>query len=368
METGSNPAALDAATTQNSEGKPATTERATSAVAHRWPTVGGREFPGKGASVEVDGADGWQVRAVGRRRIGKDGGAQFRVTGTDVTAKNLVFTEATFGRWWRWKAEVVPEAAGCAHHGCTLMANRNGFCCAHHDEGAIRGSEPSGVCPGCGKASSSYDHDSGLCFSCEGERRVRNGIGQSIDLLKATHGKGGIPELPAIGALPAFAEQFIGPEVYGPLSKKPQFIPNEPGYPAGPRLCKGVPIYQGPESACDTILGREVKGDRCSSCAEWMASHGDCDGCNGRLPGWQVTGKLCADCCAVRRATLREREGAEQPNDGRWRTQPFAEMLGAHYGELYDALWEILAEQSDLDPKTVAACKMVRDDERKVRR
>jgi len=154
------------------------------------------------------------------------------------------------------------------------------------------------------------------------------GESRSIDLLKATHGKNGVPALPAVG----------------------------------PRTCKGVPIYQCPEEACDAVLGREVEGNRCAACAEWMRVHGECDGCCGRLQGWQVTGKLCADCRAVRRAEIREE--AEQPNDKR---KPFGEAIEVAYDEAYEAIWQILAEHSDLDPRTVAACKTVRDDERKVR-
>jgi hypothetical protein len=165
-----------------------------------------------------------------------------------------------------------------------------------------------------------------------------------------THGKHGVPELPAVRPLDVYAKELAGVE-----------FPAKPG--AAPRTCRGVPIYQGPDEACDAILGAEVEGDRCVACAEWMRAHGRCDGCNGRLPGWQVTGELCADCRAVRQDEIREQ--AEQPNDKR---KPVTEVMAVAYEEFYEALWEALAEDSDLDPRTVAACKMVRDDERRVRR
>jgi hypothetical protein len=230
-------------------------------------------------------------------------------------------------------------------------------------EKPIRDSEPSGVCPGCGRASATYDKESGLCWTCEGDRRgieraredvageaamamvLDAGIGAmrghlapafvpgATDDLRVTHGKNGVPALPAV----------------------PDPVP-------GPRTCKGVPIYQTGQEACDTILGREVEGDRCTVCAEWMRVHGECDGCCGRLPGWKVTGKLCADCRAVRQAAIREE--AEQPNDKR---RPLDVVLDEAYREFYEALWERIAEESDLDPRTVAVCKLVRDDERAVR-
>jgi hypothetical protein len=127
--------------------------------------------------------------------------------------------------------------------------------------------------------------------------------------------------------------------------------PNDGAPPSPPvaRICKGIPIAQGPDEACTCALGPEVRGDRCAMCAEWMRTCGECDGCNGHLPGWNVTGKLCADCRDLRLAQ-RKRFGADD----------FKTILS----DATEAAWQSLADCEDLDPKTVAVCKRLRDSER----
>jgi len=79
---------------------------------------------------------------------------------------------------------------------------------------------------------------------------------------------------------------------------------------AGPRTCIGIP-GDPPDVACDTVLGSDQIGNRCSVCERWMHVHGRCDGCmSPRVPGWTVTGEICSDCRAQRLAEIDERESA----------------------------------------------------------
>jgi hypothetical protein len=150
-------------------------------------------------------------------------------------------------------------------------------------------------------------------------------------MLATTHGKNEVPELPAV--VPTVeCQQYDCTEVPSPegagYCEKHAVELGIMKLP-GPRTCRGILIYQSPEESCDCVLGREVKGDRCAVCEEWMHVHGDCDGCMGRLPGWTVTGKLCADCRAVRQAAIRERMADAASGRAEWMVFPPSGDIGA---------------------------------------
>jgi hypothetical protein len=334
MNTGSNPVGVAAASSGETNTKETTTEQNTSALARVWPKCDGREFPGKGAVVEVRNATGWEVREV-RRRGSDKVGPLFRITGDDVLSQT-VHRPTMFGVLWRWVDE---DAALARLHECAegLRAEKKAEVCAPF--AAETKCEKCGDYKPCRCGAGLQDatalddvRPEEVDPEKENEIAALAVLDAGLGAICATHGKNGLLELPIV------------------------------------RTCAGVPIYQGPAEACDTILGADVQGNRCSACAEWMRSHGQCDGCNGRLPGWQVTGHLCADHRAIRQAAIREQkaeaEQAEQPNDKR---KPVAEVLDFAYEDFYAALWEMLAMESGLDRATVEACKRVRDDERAVR-
>jgi hypothetical protein len=127
--------------------------------------------------------------------------------------------------------------------------------------------------------------------------------------------------------------------------------PNDKQPPSPPlpvRYCIGIPTCQGPGEACDTVLGLDTVGDRCAVCAQWMRVYGECDGCNGHLPGWDCTGHLCPSCKEMRGAILRK-------------CVPTDVLQVA-----MEAAWQALSEDASLDPRTVAVCKRLRDLERGV--
>jgi hypothetical protein len=364
-------------------------------VARTWPKCDARDFPGKGAVVEVQTAEGWQRREV--RRRGWDAlGAFFRVVGEDAAAKQQ-YRPDLFGVLWRWveeKAEAVSHQAGAGDSVDAAAGVSAGFPdtvgeaveVSNFVEGKRDGWQKT-------KVSSVGGDDDGkaVFFTAEATGPVpyyksSEGVhwrwpeapqglqdatalddvrpeAEAVDpelekelaaalvfdaglaALRTTHGKSGIPELPALAA---------------------------------PRTCKGIPIFQGPAEACDAILGPEVQGDRCVACAEWMRVRGECDGCNVRVPGWTVTGKLCAECKDTLRTNKargervaeamlsRFEEGAtaEQPNDGR---KLAAEIIDDCYEDFYGALWETMLCDAELDRRTAEVCKRLRDDERLVR-
>jgi hypothetical protein len=82
-----------------------------------------------------------------------------------------------------------------------------------------------------------------------------------------------------------------------------------------------------------------------------MQRCGECDGCCGHLPGWQVTGYLCRACRDLRLAT-------------RQRHENLAARVRAILGDVTEDAWQALAESPDLDPVTVGVCKRLRDMER----
>lgn len=86
-------------------------------------------------------------------------------------------------------------------------------------------------------------------------------------------------------------------------------------------------------------------------CADWVQRCGRCDGCCGHLPGWTVTGYLCADCRELRLVT-------------RQRPKTLAERVQVILAEATEQAWQALAESPGLDPMTVAVCKRLRDMER----
>jgi len=114
------------------------------------------------------------------------------------------------------------------------------------------------------------------------------------------------------------------------------------------RRCKGIPVTQDPGEACECVLGPEVKGDRCAICEGWMIRCGECDGCNGHLPGWNVTGKLCSDCRALRQHHI------ANP----WE---YLEVERHRVARDFEDAWTALAARSDVDAETFAACKALRD-------
>lgn len=256
---------------------------------------------------------------------------------------------------------------------------------------------------------------------------------QEVVDLRRTCGKKGVPPLEAIpedvcsgigcgkaplgGGDPMCAEcrQYWGAETRAlpeeheqPNDKQPysasttckvcgDFIPCDCGTV---RVCKGIPIAQGPDEACTCVLGPGL--ERCVVCADWMQRCGECDGCNGHLPGWQVTGQLCGDCRELRLVTKRRPEdlaarirailgdGAKQVLcDGchghipgwevtgelcgdcrrlrlatRQRPENLAERIRVILGDATEQAWQALAESPSLDPVTVGVCKRLRDMER----
>lgn len=179
------------------------------------------------------------------------------------------------------------------------------------------------------------------------------------DGLRQTHGKNGVPPLSAISRCEKHGEYLpCGMCASAPCAcgkdERCDACYVERG-PLPPRVCRGIPIAQGPEDACTCALGPEVQGDRCAPCAEWMRLCGQCDGCNGHLPGWTVTGILCGDCRDLRLATSKRTPAMNAP---------LLKRIDDLIREGLEKAWEGLADCEDLDPRTVAACKRLRDLER----
>lgn len=74
-----------------------------------------------------------------------------------------------------------------------------------------------------------------------------------------------------------------------------------------------------------------------------------CDGCHGHERGWHVTGWLCAECRGLRRRVLAVVDAMHD--------------LRSAAADAFEADWQELAERPDLDPVTVAHCKVLRDRE-----
>jgi hypothetical protein len=252
---------------------------------------------------------------------------------------------------------------------------------------------PSEVCAGCGAALAVGCKECGLCSECcrghELPGLCQGCEAEQKKMLAVTHGKSGVTELPAVAepekrypevgdrvevsvngkwfketVVAIECEEVAGRVVVTSDSRTRASVKREgiswrwpqpcqqydcteapaPGGAGfcgshavelgimklpGPRTCRGIPIYQSPEESCDCVLGREVKSDRCAVCEEWMRVHGECDGCVGRLPGWTVTGKLCADCRAVRQAAIRERMADAASGRAEWMVFPPSGDIGA---------------------------------------
>jgi hypothetical protein len=162
-----------------------------------------------------------------------------------------------------------------------------------------------------------------------------------------THGKNGVPELPAIHektpektpeALPVTDGESFGAHEGGDYEKVVVSLPPV-------RRCTG----------CDAFIGPEVSGAKCSYCTE-----NTCDrvGCPAeRAIGGGVY------CRSHARAAA-----AAEVCPGETIARKVAAFLDNAYGEFYESLWQAASEDSSLDPVTVAVCKGIRDDERKVRR
>lgn len=189
--------------------------------------------------------------------------------------------------------------------------------------------------------------------------------------LRRTAGRNGTPEPEAI---PEEAEQPNDKQPYSATTTCRvcgNFTPCACG-PATVRICKGIPIAQGPDEACTCVLGPGL--ERCVVCAEWMQRCGQCDGCCGHLPGWTVTGYLCKECRDLRFVTRQRREGLadrvrailDDAEGKAWRAvaKDQAQRAEAILADATEKAWQALAESPDLDPLTVGVCKRLRDMER----
>jgi hypothetical protein len=117
-----------------------------------------------------------------------------------------------------------------------------------------------------------------------------------------------------------------------------------------------APVRTCAAQGCVTILGPEIPRDLCAA----HAALSTCTFCSseGRLTFVAREGDLCADC---KRRAVSE---SEQPNDA----AEAARMQARFYAEeAYEAMWNALADDSYLDPRTVAACKAAQDALRGIR-
>jgi hypothetical protein len=112
-------------------------------------------------------------------------------------------------------------------------------------------------------------------------------------------------------------------------------MPGERNCSCKVRICKGVPGAS-PDGQCDTALGPEVAGDYCSACASFLTERTDV---------------LKESDPHVRRGLYKGVAKAIE------RAVPGRDVIA----DAVEAVWEALAEDPDLDPRTVAVCKRLRD-------
>jgi len=380
-------------------------------------------LPIVGQEVEVfygTAAEKWK-----RLKVVVADGALFQVEGLSGP-EGITYLLSEEGSTWRWPVQ------GDRRSSCGADLCLSG--CAPQADLGVEDTEPHMVvgCPGCGKASASYDRESGLCYTCERERRERartppipnDGQGQthpSFALaasgvpteedhrrwsaireargLQMATGLDHVPPDPMPervsrptdedldeaaaaqyeGGVPEEAEQPNDGQPPAPEVLCQQFDCMQPPDPKGAgfcgkhaaelgllpqiRVCAGVPGAVGDE-VCHTILGDDVKGERCAHC------EGIVDRAKRHL------------------ASLRANEAAMQAGGNpaplpyracdrvgcRAQREPGSRYCASHkriaatvggmvLREAFEAAWEALAESSQLDPATVAACKQLRDAE-----
>jgi len=146
----------------------------------------------------------------------------------------------------------------------------------------------------------------------------------SVDLLKATHGKNGVPAMPVV------------PERFGAHDGQ------EFGNERQPRVCAGVPGALG-DNRCDVILGEDIKGERCSRCESVLAM-------------FKVDRGACLRSGCLRPCT----EGSRYCGHHKRISETVA---GTALAQAFEAAWDALADNPECDPATVAVCKQLRDAE-----
>jgi hypothetical protein len=265
-------------------------------------------------------------------------------------------------------------------------------------------------CPACGKAAAAYDKESGLCYTCETERRERAGLpplpeGADFEIsptnlhcrkpgctawassprgLCAEHERQGLQLATGLDDVPF---EPIPEEAEQPSDAQPpatvvlcqQFDCMQPPDPKGAgfcgkhaeelgllpqiRVCAGVPGAVGDE-VCHTILGEDVKGERCAHC------QGIVDRAQRHLAALRANRAAMQAGANPEPLPYRacDRVGCRAQREPGSRYCASHKRIAATVGEMvlreaFEAAWEALSDSSQLDPATVAACKQLRDAE-----
>jgi len=324
-------------------------------------------------------ADGWRIEARVMREIRPDGYPRMELE-----------TRTTRRRLWLDRGEpwVYVDSGDNCQPGSAgpQVADLRGACDETHN---------AAPCPGCGLRRC-LDAEWGLCVKCGQERRERARLGTDLvdDIPEAgEHSEGpscasslvrALAGVPRIGDVLESENpstlQWESVRVEGARISDCSFVVRTLDGLSGWRVAFGGMKWRWPARecvgyeqgcACKVCLSKSRKCARKGCAVERMwggrfckghqacASSVSCDNLTAVPPACGLcgdTGKVfcelnlsmepCPRGCAVPVATAISEE-AEQPNDKQGRDWEFE--------------WEALAECPDLDPRTVAACKILRD-------